>query len=159
MHDLHDAVMFNEGCLLGFESQVKEALGEHGEKNKGGATIERGIKQVDEQINHLKEIFDNPVYYAQCINILKEIDPPVINGNNKYIGRNKSMLCIWIDELKRRSFIKPCPDDIYAKLLNEALPGLNMTKDGSLFRKRSIRAEDFRKNIQVLLSQISQRGR
>jgi hypothetical protein len=107
----------------------------------------------------LDEIFLKAEMIERCINVLRQLDKPVIDSKLNYIGNNKSVVCVWIDELVRSNFIKKQKDNVFSALVNIKFPDLQMTKDGSLFRKTSKRAEETRKDIQVLLSQISLSGK
>jgi hypothetical protein len=111
------------------------------------------------QPENLDEIFKDPNIIEPCINILRQLENPLIDESYNYIGKNKTLVCIWLEELLKNSFIKKYRDKRYVILLNRKFPGLDMTKDGSLFRKTSKRAEEKRKDIQVLLSQLSLSGK
>jgi hypothetical protein len=137
-------------CLTSIEKvrkliQVKKAT-----KSKFDSKPEKQIPNI------FDEIFIDPKMIEPCIDILRQFDKPVIDRSYNFIGKNKTIVCIWVEELRQSTIIANFSDLLYTSLLNQKFPGLDMTKDGSLFRKISKRAETKRKDIQVLLSRLSQ---
>jgi hypothetical protein len=104
----------------------------------------------------LDEIFKDPSKIDPCIDVLRQLDPPLIGKELNYIGKNKTTITVWLKEVENAKHIYRYNDQIRAMLLNRKFPDLDMTKDGSLFRKVSNRAEERRMEIKVLLSRISQ---
>lgn len=112
--------------------------------------------------NTFEELFNDPGLIYPCINILRELTPPVIDSVNNYIGKNKGIFPIWIGVLKKHSptpIIKHYKETIYKDLLNKKFNGLNLSKDASEFRKNYKRLDKKDKEIKALVSQISQKGR
>ncbi|WP_017732528.1 hypothetical protein [Nafulsella turpanensis] len=108
----------------------------------------------------LKELFIKPEFVGKCIDILKEVVPNLIDGNNNYLKAPKAAFVLWVEELRRRPFIKPIKDEfIIAKLLNSYFLGLNI--DPTYFRKADLgkRTESKRLEMQIKLSQFAQEER
>ena len=128
-------------------------------------SIEKGKKadlQKKEGPTSLSEIFKHPERETIYLKILTELDPPLLTEDTtRYIGDRfkKSVVAVWLDELERKRVVEmPSDVKLCASLLNKRIKDLEMTKDGSLFRKTSQRAEQFRTEIRTLISRISQGG-
>jgi hypothetical protein len=111
-----------------------------------------------------EELFYNSSDAEPCLNILKEIIPPVIDANNNYIGKNKGVFPLWINVLKYnkpKPLIKHFKDIEYKDALNTKIPGLNLSKDASEFRKQysRLKENDVEADIKNLLSKLSQNGK
>ena len=52
------------------------------------------------------ELFYNTELVQPSIDILREIEPPLIDTNYNYIGKLKGIICVWIDELQRQGIVK-----------------------------------------------------
>ena len=89
------------------------------------------------------------------IDILRELEPPSIDTDHNHIGKLKSIICVWIDELQRQGIVKHYPNyrKIFASLIPQKLKRL--TIDESMFAKYHKRAEDnYRKDIKTKVSKI-----
>jgi hypothetical protein len=66
-----------------------------------------------------KDIFIVPDRFEQCIDALRQVEPPIIGDDGQFIlGRNsKSAIVAFADVLIRRGLISPLPDDQLATLL------------------------------------------
>jgi hypothetical protein len=111
-----------------------------------------------------KELFYNPENAEPCLKILSELQPPVIDAINNYIGKAKGVFPLWIKVLKNHKpqpLIKHFKDNVYKDLLNQKIKGLNLSKDASEFRKQYARLENDKTelNIKAILSQYSQNGK
>lgn len=98
------------------------------------------------------------------IDILKEIEPPLIDADCNFIGKSKGAICVWISELSIQGIIKHYSDrKIYALLLPQII--IRFSIDESMFGKHHKKAEqcyrqDFKTLIsKVKLSQTSQKGK
>lgn len=99
------------------------------------------------------ELFHESKYIEPCINLLKQLDPPLIDSDCNFIGNNKSAICIWVDEMVRNGIMKPQQGKTFALLIPQRIKGLSISE--SLFRKVSTRAKErYGKDIAVLISQI-----
>jgi hypothetical protein len=110
-----------------------------------------------------EELFYDPNNAETCLKILSELQPPVIDALNNYIGKAKGIFPLWINVLKNYKplpLIKHFPDVIYKDLLNKKVNGLNLSKDASEFRKQYKRLIDNKVelDIKTILSQYSQSG-
>ena len=117
-----------------------------------------------EQPKKFEELFYNPEHAEPCLRMLSELQPPVIDGKNNYIGKAKGVFPLWVMVLKSHKpepLIKHFKDTIYKDLLNQKVKGLNLTKDASEFRKRYKRLENdkIELDIKTILSQYSQSGK
>ena len=112
-----------------------------------------------------EELFYNPEYAEPCLKILGELEPPLIDALNNYIGKGKKgVFPLWVKILQQygpKPFIKPFEDMVYKNALNQKINGLNLSKDASEFRKQYERIErsNIGAEIKALLSQYSQQGK
>lgn len=111
----------------------------------------------------LSEIFEDPSLEKTFLKILTSINPPILSDDTmRFIGKRnkKSVFVVWMEELVRKRIInRPIDDELCASLLNQRIEGLEMTKDGSLFRKNTPQtAEQYRTEIQTSISRLSQSG-
>jgi hypothetical protein len=111
-----------------------------------------------------EQLFYNPQHAEVCLDILKQLEKPVLDEDNNYIGTNKGVFPLWIKILKMNNpkpLIKHQKDLVYKDSLNSKVNGLNLSKDASEFRKNYTRLNtskiDF--EIKVILSEFSQQGR
>jgi hypothetical protein len=111
-----------------------------------------------------EDLFYNPINAEPCLNILSELNPPVIDAKYNYIGKAKGVFPLWIKVLKShrpQPLIKHFKDTVYKDLLNQKINGLNLTKDASEFRKgyKRLENDNVELDIKALLSQYSQNGK
>lgn len=110
-------------------------------------------KKTKEIPKTFDELFFNTDLIIPAINILKELDPPFIDTDYNYIGKLKSIICVWIDELERQGVIKHCSDrKIFASLIPQKIKRFSI--DESMFGKYQDRAEKYRIDIKTKVSQI-----
>ena len=74
----------------------------------------------------LANLFHDASILDACVQILREVDPPVIDNNCRYIGNTKGAFCIWIDELKKNGLIKKDTRNTYTTALNSHFSDLNI---------------------------------
>ncbi|MCK9410927.1 MAG: hypothetical protein M0Q53_01415 [Prolixibacteraceae bacterium] len=122
------------------------------------------IKIEQETPKTFEELFYNPKHAEPCLGILRELQPPVIDAINNYIGKAKGVFPLWVRVLtnhKPKPLIKHFKDTVYKDLLNQKIKGLNLTKDASEFRKQYVRLENNKTelDIKTILSQYSQSGK
>jgi hypothetical protein len=127
-------------------------------------TQQRETKTKQEIPKTFEELFYNPENAEPCLKILSDIQPPVIDAINNYIGKAKGVFPLWVRVLKNHKpepLIKHFKDDIYKDLLNQKVKGLNLSKDASEFRKeyKRIKKDKIELDIKTILSQYSQRGK
>jgi hypothetical protein len=110
------------------------------------------------------ELFYNIDLVQPSIDILKEIEPPLIDTDYNYIGKLKGIICVWIDELQRQGIIKHYSDrKIFASLIPQKIKRFSI--DESMFGKYQKKAEEnYRTDIKtkvskIKLSQNSQKGK
>ena len=121
-------------------------------------------KTEQEQPKTFEELFYNPEHAEICLRILSELQPPVIDSINNYIGNLKGVFPLWVEVLKKHKpqpLIKHFKNSVYKDLLNQKIKGLNLTKDASEFRKQYKRIENNKIDIDIkaILSQYSQSGK
>jgi hypothetical protein len=119
------------------------------------------IKTEQETPKTFEELFYNPENAEPCLKILRELEFPVIDEINNYIGKAKGVFPLWVNILKTykpKPLIKHFKDIVYKDLLNQKIKGLNLTKDASEFRKQYVRLEKSKieLDIKAKLSQYSQ---
>lgn len=123
---------------------------------------EKTINENKDQIpTNFEDIFLKPEMADNYLNVLNDIEPPLIDKTFNYIGNNKGFFPLWINILKRKEppIIKYFHDIVYKNLLNQKINGLNLSKDASEFKKNYKRAEEKRREIEVLISQVSLEGK
>jgi hypothetical protein len=121
-------------------------------------------KTEQEQPKTFEELFYNPKHAEPCLNVLRELQPPVIDAINNYIGKAKGVFPLWVKVLKNHKpepLIKHFSDIIYKDLLNQKVKGLKLTPDASEFRKSYVRLikNNIELDIKTILSQYSQSGK
>lgn len=121
-------------------------------------------KTEQETPKTFEELFYNTDLVKPCIDILKNLDPPLIDRECNYIGSLKGVFCVWIDEMQKQGIVKHFSDrKIYASLLEQRINRFSI--DESMFGKYQKKANNqYRTDIKTLLSQIklsqnSQKGK
>jgi hypothetical protein len=99
-------------------------------------------------------LFNSPEMVGICVEILRKVEPPLIDSSNNFIGRSKGTLCVWIDEMKRVGIIKNIPDRRkYSHALNNYFKDFII--DPSMFAKTHKRAEEvYQKAFRNMLAKI-----
>ena len=114
------------------------------------------VKQKPEQETPktFDELFYNTDLVKPCIDILKKLDPPLIDTDCNYIGKLKGVFCVWIDEMQRQGIVKHYSDrKIFASLIPQKIKRFSI--DESMFGKYQSRAEDlYRTDIKTKVSNI-----
>lgn len=122
-------------------------------------------KKIEEIIpKSFEELFYNPQNAEPCLRILTELQPPVIDAANNYIGKAKGVFPLWVKVLKNHKpqpLIRHYKDIVYKDLLNQKITGLKLTKDASEFRKeyKRLNSANIELDIKAILSQYSQSGK
>ena len=137
------------------------------------AEIDENIKFLQEKIKELShpknnsliklktfdELFikpyNSPEFIKSCVDVLRDVDPPLITKNNAVERCFKTGFIIWIEKLKGWA-VASVNDNDYAELLNSKFPGLNF-KDGQMFRKVNRSSEKYKEYntaISILISQV-----
>lgn len=102
------------------------------------------------------ELFYNTDLVAPCIDILKELDPPLIDTDCNYIGKLRGVFCVWIDEMQRQGIVKsnyPKERKLFASLIPQKINRFSI--DESMFGKYQKKAEDnYRTDIKAKVSKI-----
>jgi len=109
--------------------------------NSQSPLLKNETKSKQEQPVTFEELFNDVSLVSVCIDILKEVTPPLIDTECNYIGKSKGAFCVWIDELKRQGVVKHYSDrKIYASLLPQRIGRFNI--DESMFGKHHKKAEN-----------------
>ncbi|MCZ2128686.1 MAG: hypothetical protein LC109_00275 [Bacteroidia bacterium] len=116
------------------------------------------VKQKPEQ--ETPKTFDELFYDIELvqpsIDILKEIEPPLIDTDYNYIGKLKGIICVWIDELQRQGIVKsnyPEERKLFASLIPQKIKRFSI--DESMFGKYQSKAEElYRTDIKTRVSNI-----
>lgn len=114
------------------------------------------VKQKPEQETPktFDELFYNTDLVKPCIDILKELDPPLIDTDCNYIGKLKGVFCVWIDEMQRQGIVKHYSNrKIFASLIPQKIKRFSINE--SMFGKYQSKAENlYRTNIKTKVSKI-----
>lgn len=114
------------------------------------------VKQKPEQETPktFDELFYNTDLVKPCIDILKKLDPPLIDTDCNYIGKLKGVFCVWIDEMQRQGIVKHYSDrKIFASLIPQKIKRFSI--DESMFGKYQSKAENlYRTDIKTRVSNI-----
>jgi hypothetical protein len=114
------------------------------------------VKQKTEQNTPktFDELFYNTDLISPCIDILKELDPPLIDTDYNFIGKLKGVFCVWIDEMQRQGVVKHYSDrKIFASLIPQKIKRFSI--DESMFGKHQRKAETlYRTDIKTKVSKI-----
>jgi len=153
------------GYYSGIVSKVEEQVKKHPRLFAAFDKCDHDTPPPQGQPKTFEELFCVPEHAEICLGILRELEPPVIDAANNYIGKGKKgIFPLWIKVLKSHKpspLIKHFKDSVYKDLLNDKVKGLSLTKDASEFRKHYKRLEtsNVRLDITALLSQYSQDGK
>lgn len=117
-----------------------------------------------ENFRTFEQLFFDENMIAPCIDILKKVDPPLIDEKENYIGGLKGAFVVWYNEMRRQSFVKHSSDrKLLAALFSKHFKRFNI--DESMFAKGHKRAkENYELDIKTKLSQVkhsqnSQKGK
>jgi hypothetical protein len=122
-------------------------------------------KKADEPkvILTFEDMFKNKNDAEVCLSILQEIQPPVLDELNTYIGKSKGIFPLWIKLLEKNkpNLINHLSSIQYKDILNKKISGLNLSEDASEFRKVYKRLENSTIELEIksILSRFSQEGR
>lgn len=111
-------------------------------------------KETEETPKTFEELFYNTDLVTPSIDVLKEIEPPLIDTDYNYIGKLKGIICVWIDELQRQGIVKHYSDrKIFASLIPQKIKRFKI--DESMFGKYHSKAEtNYRTDIKTKVSKI-----
>lgn len=100
-----------EGAHLFFDKYIKadiEYLKQQLNKEKN--TKPKKSVEKPEMPKRFEEIFYDVNLMQPCIDILKQVEPPLIDSDCNFIGKPKGAICVWIDEMQRQAIIKHVSD-------------------------------------------------
>lgn len=119
----------------------------------------RGLESFMNDYKTLDDLFEDKKMIDPCISMLREVEKPVIDKKDNYIGGGgrKSVLLAWLEVLENQSVVRTCHPTDKVRLLNAKFPGLNMCPD--LDRKHSTRADKYKPIFKKILSEVSQKGK
>jgi acyl carrier protein len=102
----------------------------------------------------LEDAFYDKKNVQPCIDILKELDPPILDDNGKFIGKLKAVLVVWIVVLQKRSIVRSYSNDrkVFPEIFKNEFKMQSFS--GSNFAKHSTRANEYKNDIEVIISQI-----
>ena len=111
-------------------------------------------KPEQETPKTFEELVYNTDLVTPCIDILKELEPPLIDTDCNYIGKLKGVFCVWIDEMQRQGIVKYYSDrKIFASLIPQKIKRFSI--DESMFGKHQRKAEQqYRTDIKTMVSKI-----
>lgn len=109
--------------------------------------------QSNNQILTLKDLFCDEKDIERCFQVLRDLEKPFITADNKYIGKSKGIIPLWIKVLKNQ---KPktlintkLSDKEISIILNDSIDGLRLSKDASEFRKDYVLLEKNKIEIEI----------
>jgi len=109
-----------------------------------------------EKQSSFEDMFKSPHQAQVYVDILKQVEPPLINENGEYInGKLKSAICLWFELLQRKGKIR---SDVERKEYTNLIKRkFNIpTFDSSNFDKISKRANEiYKSDFEILISQVS----
>lgn len=147
--ELINQVYFKSSLLNGLKNQTINLL-----PPQPIDIIQNRTKQ--ETPKTFEELFYNPDLVTPYIDILKELDPPLIDENYNFIGKLKGIICVWIDELQRQGIVKgnyPKERKLFASLIPTRINRFSI--DESMFGKYQTKAENnYRTDIKTKVSKI-----
>jgi hypothetical protein len=119
---------------------------------------------IEAQPTSFDELFYETEHIENFIDILKDVEPSLIDTDCNFIGKSKGAICVWIDELQVQGFVKRYSDrKIFAELITQKIKRFSI--DESMFGKRHKTAENkYRQDFKTLISKIklsqnSQKGK
>lgn len=129
------------------------------------AEVPKQKTNVEELPTTFEDLVHGEYSIQPFIDILKEVEPPLIDADCNFIGKSKGAIAVWIDELFKQAIIKKPTnsDKVISLLVTKKIIGLTISD--STFRKARKNAdknykEDFKTLIsKVKLSQNSQKGK
>ncbi len=153
---LHDAVMFKQGSLLAFKSDLLKVTGKINDQEKIEKTNKKKPKN-DLENQKLEEIL-NPEFrehFKKFLSVLYLCDNPPIDDEGLLFPKPlKGIFIVWYKALHLKNIIirEARSDDKIASLLNLQFPGLNL--EASLVRKDNKRANEFKGLFEAEISAI-----
>lgn len=162
---LNQAKLYNKETMDYCHHRLFPAIDLEIKKNKTAFSPQQNKKKNElKKPKTFEELFYNTDLVVPCIDILKELEPPLIDAEFNYIGKLKGAFCVWIDEMRSQGIIKHFSDrKIFASLIPQKIKRFSI--DESMFGKPQSRAEEkYKTDIKTLLSQIklsqnSQKGK
>lgn len=135
--------------IIKLEKFLKELPLQQPETNNPDET-----KKENDNPKTFEELFYNPDLVMPCIDVLKELDPPLIDIDCNFIGKSKGAICVWIDELQRQGIVKSISDrKILVSLIEKKIK--QFTIHDSMFNKYHVRAEkQYKTEIRSMVSKI-----
>ena len=119
---------------------------------------------IEAQPTSFDELVHDEYSIQPFIDILKEVEPPLIDADCNFIGNSKGAICVWISQLRYYGIIKHYSDrKIYALLLPQRIKRFSV--DESMFGKPHKKAkQDYIQDFKTLiskekLSQLSHEGK
>jgi len=152
--------IFPKDAKLFFDREIQNEI-DSLEAEKLTSKIKKRV--ITAQPNSFDELVNDKYSIQPFIDILKEVELPLIDAECNYIGKYKGALVVWIDELTRHSIIKKTSDIVLSLLLPQKINRLTISE--STFRKSRKNAEDyyrieFKQRIsEIKLSQNSHSGK
>ncbi len=157
LHSLTNGrVAYNMGYneVLQIKLAILKAYKQTQPQNEALPPQQTETKTAQETPQTFDELFYNIELVQPSIDILKEIEPPLIDTDYNYIGKLKGIICVWIDELQRQGIVKHYSDrKIFASLIPQKIKRFSI--DESMFGKYQSKAENnYRTDIKTKVSKI-----
>lgn len=116
------------------------------------AEVPKQKTSVEELPTTFEDLVHGEYSIQPFIDILKEVEPPLIDANCNFIGKPKGAICVWIDEMQRQAIIKHCSDrKQLAMLISQKIK--NFSINDRMFDNYHTTAErNYRDDFKVLIS-------
>lgn len=115
------------------------------------------VTSCDKRPQTFEGLFRNPSMAEPCLEILRSLTRPVITEANEYTTKVPKLIFPYLlERLFHRGLIHGGSTKSYIKVLNKTIIGLNLSEEGSTFRKKAPSIAEISKELDVRLSQLSQ---
>lgn len=86
------------------------------------------------------DLFHNKEKILPCIEVLRKVEPPLIDTENRFIGSPKGAICVWYEEMRKQGLVKNADGKTLSKLIPERIENLSISE--RMFREYHKRAEE-----------------
>jgi len=106
-----DLGIFPPDAKLFFDEKIQIMIDSlEAEKLNHKNQIQKKSVKEKEIPKKFEEIFYDVNLMQSCIDVLKQVEPPLIDSDCNFIGKPKGAICVWIDEMQRQAIIKHFSD-------------------------------------------------
>ena len=126
-----------EGYLLDLQKELSN-ITKPLQQNNSKANQKNLTGQAKNEYPKFESLFYNEAEIGLCIEALREVDPPIVDEQNRYLlGKKlKGAFAAWISVLWTKNYIKTGTGNKIAPLLNKKFSGLDLYSDGQSLGKK-----------------------